>query len=209
MNPFYKIWFWLLIISIIGFIVFLILYEIHIVTSTTFNWLWILFIVSAIFSIIAFILYLVDAYSCPKPCPEVCPKPCPTPCPKPCNEVINYPKTYYEARPYPEPYVEIKPCLGTYVDVPPCPVIKPCSVVKPCLEKPIEIKPCSKPCPKLCPEKIVEVKPCPKPCPEKQYVVSPVNTDVRISNINSPPYIYDTMNSNTTFLQPLNSLAPY
>ena len=64
MNPFRKLWFWLLILSIIGFIISFILFEQYGQTNTgntsTPGWIWIIFIVSFILWIIALILYIVD-----------------------------------------------------------------------------------------------------------------------------------------------------
>ena len=64
MNPFTKIWFWLLVISIIGFIISLIFFEIMGQTApdndSTPAWIWIIFILSIIIFIIAFVLYAID-----------------------------------------------------------------------------------------------------------------------------------------------------
>jgi len=64
MNPITTIWFWLLILSIIGFIIGLIGFETSGETTgnntTTPAWIWVILILSLIFFIIAFILYIVD-----------------------------------------------------------------------------------------------------------------------------------------------------
>ncbi|CAH6419979.1 Hypothetical protein HVR_LOCUS1036 [uncultured virus] len=64
MNPFTKVWFWLLILSIIGFIISLVLYERYGQTNTgnssTPGWIWVIFILSIIFWIVALVLYIVD-----------------------------------------------------------------------------------------------------------------------------------------------------
>lgn len=64
MNPFTKIWFWLLILSIIGFVLTFIFYETMGQTTSGNNstpgWIWIIFILSIIFFIVAFILYAID-----------------------------------------------------------------------------------------------------------------------------------------------------
>lgn len=64
MNPFTKIWFWLLVLSIIGFILSVIFFEIMGEASGGNNstpvWIWIIFILSIIFLIVAFILYIID-----------------------------------------------------------------------------------------------------------------------------------------------------
>lgn len=113
-NPFIKWWFWLLMLSIVGFIIAFIMFE---TTAPDANgdlnpnvWTWVIFAVAAVFLIVAFILYAVDlaAYKrwyeiaeacgelpppkikakivCPPKCPPPpCPQPCPPPpCPKPC-----------------------------------------------------------------------------------------------------------------------------
>jgi len=132
MNPFSKIWFWLLILSIIGFILSFVFFETMGETATgntsTPSWIWIIFILSVVLFIIAFILYSIDMNkyyccletakasgelpSCPEtkcPCPEMkCPepkKPCPQP-KKPCPQ----PK-----KPYPEQYVYMQPAQEQYV----------------------------------------------------------------------------------------------
>jgi len=64
MNPFRKLWFWLLILSIIGFIISFVLFERYGETNTgnasTPGWIWIVFILSFIFWIIALVLYAID-----------------------------------------------------------------------------------------------------------------------------------------------------
>jgi hypothetical protein len=64
MNPFRKLWFWLLILSIIGFIIAFVLFEMYGQTTTgntsTPGWIWIIFILSLLFWVIALILYAVD-----------------------------------------------------------------------------------------------------------------------------------------------------
>lgn len=64
MNPFRKVWFWLLILSIIGFIITFIGYErfgqTNTGTSTTPWWIWIVFGLSFILWAVALILYIID-----------------------------------------------------------------------------------------------------------------------------------------------------
>ena len=64
MNPFRKVWFWLLILSIIGFIISFILFERYGQTNTgntsTPGWIWVIFILSIIFWIVALVLYIID-----------------------------------------------------------------------------------------------------------------------------------------------------
>lgn len=61
MNPFRKLWFWLLILSIIGFIISFVLFEQNSNGNTAApGWIWIIFILSFIFWIVAMILYIVD-----------------------------------------------------------------------------------------------------------------------------------------------------
>jgi hypothetical protein len=64
MNPFTKIWFWLLILSIIGFILSFIFFESMGQTTagntSTPAWIWVIFVLSIIFFVVAFILYAVD-----------------------------------------------------------------------------------------------------------------------------------------------------
>ena len=64
MNPLTKIWFWLLILSIIGFIIALIGFETSGQTNTTNTstpvWIWVVFALSLLFWIIALILYCID-----------------------------------------------------------------------------------------------------------------------------------------------------
>lgn len=93
MNPFKKLWFWLLILSVIGFITSFVMFERYGQTNnpsdSTPVWVWILFIVSAIIWFVALGLYIADyanyvkeqkiAEACglvkPKPQPKIeCPK---------------------------------------------------------------------------------------------------------------------------------------
>lgn len=64
MNPLAKIWFWLLLLSIIGFIVSLIMFEAYGQTNTdeptTQPWIWVMFAISFAFWVIALILYIID-----------------------------------------------------------------------------------------------------------------------------------------------------
>jgi hypothetical protein len=64
MNPFRKLWFWLLILSIIGFIIAFILFERYGQTNTgntsTPGWIWVIFILAIIFWIVALVLYIID-----------------------------------------------------------------------------------------------------------------------------------------------------
>lgn len=64
MNPFMKVWFWLLILSIIGFIIAFITFEssgqgLSNNTSTP-AWVWIILIISFVFLIASFVLYVLD-----------------------------------------------------------------------------------------------------------------------------------------------------
>lgn len=122
MNPFTKVWFWLLLLSILGFIITFILFETMGLTvtgeETASAWIWIVFIVSVILVIIAFILYSIDmneyyrqleiAEACgllPPPCPKKkieCPLKCTetklVECPKSCNteqskQALSVPET--------------------------------------------------------------------------------------------------------------------
>lgn len=64
MNPLVKIWFWLLLLSIIGFIISLVMFEAYGQTNTddptTQPWIWVMFAVSFAFWVIALILYIID-----------------------------------------------------------------------------------------------------------------------------------------------------
>ena len=64
MNPFTKIWFWLLILSIIGFILSFIFFEtLGQTTSGSIStpiWVWIIFVISFVFFVAAIILYCID-----------------------------------------------------------------------------------------------------------------------------------------------------
>ena len=97
MNIFTKFWFWLLILSIIGFIIFVVLYE----QNVTNTFIWVLLGFAIFFFILSIILYIVDvsAYnikitescdnSCNKPLIKSCDKSCDKPliksCDKPCK----------------------------------------------------------------------------------------------------------------------------
>jgi len=63
-NPFNKIWFWLLVLSIIGFFLSFIFFEtsgqVSLNSNVTPTWIWILFSLSLIFFIIALFLYIID-----------------------------------------------------------------------------------------------------------------------------------------------------
>ena len=63
MNPFNKLWFWLLIISLIGFIIALIFLETQSETvighTSTPMWIWIMFGVAGLFFIVSFVLYCI------------------------------------------------------------------------------------------------------------------------------------------------------
>ena len=60
MNIFNKLWFWLLVLSIIGFIVTFILFETITETSAYPPWIWIIFGISISVVLVAFILYIVN-----------------------------------------------------------------------------------------------------------------------------------------------------
>jgi len=68
MNPFTKIWFWLLILSIIGFVATIIMFETLGQTSDN-VWTWTVFVISIILFMLAFILYASD-YPHTKRCEE-------------------------------------------------------------------------------------------------------------------------------------------
>jgi len=96
MNPFVKIWVWLLIFSVIGFIAAFVGSEFRSQSASgeivTPGWIWIVFIISIILFVIAFILYCLDIAAYQKrmeiaeACGELLPKKKMT-CPKPkCTE---------------------------------------------------------------------------------------------------------------------------
>lgn len=64
MNPLMKLWFWLLIISVIGFIVAFVAFERYSVTNNTSTktpgWVWVVLIISFLFWIVSLILYALD-----------------------------------------------------------------------------------------------------------------------------------------------------
>lgn len=63
LNPFKKVWFWILILCIIGFIVSLSLFESMGQTATgssTPIWIWVLFGISILLWIVALVLYSID-----------------------------------------------------------------------------------------------------------------------------------------------------
>jgi hypothetical protein len=64
LNPFTTFWFWLLIFSIVGFIVSIIFYETSGQTATgntsTPGWIWTMFIISIFLFVLSFILYWLD-----------------------------------------------------------------------------------------------------------------------------------------------------
>lgn len=63
LNPFKKLWFWILILSIIGFIISLSTFESMGQTATnnqTPIWIWVIFGISILFWILALILYSID-----------------------------------------------------------------------------------------------------------------------------------------------------
>lgn len=84
MNPFITTWFWLLIISIIGIVISVILFETRNLIDIA-AWIWVLFILSIIFFIIAFALYCIDLYAYHQYIKSLCTQSC-----------IQYPsKIYY------------------------------------------------------------------------------------------------------------------
>ena len=105
MNPFYKLWFWLLIMSIVGYLVAFAMYETFGQTNTAESvtpvWIWVILGVAFLFSIAALVLYIIDynaekkkyeiAVACGEIIPEVpkpieCPKKqCEMPCAKPAS----------------------------------------------------------------------------------------------------------------------------
>lgn len=64
MNPLTKIWFWLLILSIIGFITSFVAFETTSQSNDTPRsrpaWVWVLFIISIAFFLVSFFLYILD-----------------------------------------------------------------------------------------------------------------------------------------------------
>ena len=66
MNPLYELWFWLLIIGIIGLIVAVILFEGYAAKGNGIvsvpNWIWVVFIAAIIVVIISCIIYCYRAY---------------------------------------------------------------------------------------------------------------------------------------------------
>jgi len=68
MNLFTKFWFWLLILSIIGFIIFFIGFEVSVHSNpnnvTTPAWIWVVFGISVFLFIVAAILYYISASCC-------------------------------------------------------------------------------------------------------------------------------------------------
>jgi hypothetical protein len=128
MNPFTKIWFWLLILSIIGLILSFVFFE----TQATNNngqwtvpiWVWVIFILSIVFAIISFILYCFDIAAHYKrlEIAEACGE---LPPPKP-KKKIECPKKECVEKKVIE-CVQRKPCI----EKKPC---KPCIERKPCEE---------------------------------------------------------------------------
>ena len=62
-KPFMKIWFWLLILSIVGFIIYVVVYEQqknNFDGNTMPSWAWLMVIMSIFFLIVSFVLYRLD-----------------------------------------------------------------------------------------------------------------------------------------------------
>jgi hypothetical protein len=118
LNPFKKVWFWILILSIIGFIVALATFE-SMGQTTTGNstpiWIWVIFGLSILFWIVALVLYSIDVAATKRraeiaeACGELPPPPpkkkieCPKKqcvekkvisCSTPCNST-NYPSDHH------------------------------------------------------------------------------------------------------------------
>lgn len=79
MNPLYKVWFWLLILAIFGFIITIIAFENQINTAdTTDLWVWLVLIISILFFIASFALYVTNYTMCKNlmdPCMANCIRP--------------------------------------------------------------------------------------------------------------------------------------
>ena len=131
MNPFTKIWFWLLVLSIIGFILGLIFFETMGQTTTGVNstpiWIWIIFILSLVFLIVAFILYAIDLADYSRKmeiaaaCGELPPPPPPKKieCPRKCVEkrVVECVERKPKKIDCPPP-VKVTPCPPKRIDCP-------------------------------------------------------------------------------------------
>lgn len=132
MNPFIKIWFWLLILSIITLIIFIIVFErygqTNNINSSTPVWVWVIFALAVLFWIVALILYAVDvvAYKKRMEMAEACGEELP---PTPPKKKIECIKTECREKKIIE-CVERKPCeyattgnaVGAVFPVTPIPV---------------------------------------------------------------------------------------
>jgi len=185
MNPVVKVWFWLLILSIIGFIIAIIFFEttgeVAPGVVSTPIWIWIVFAVCLILFIIAFILYIIDLgeyyhwLEIAEACGELPPPPCKKKvvCPPKCVEkrVITCTE---RKKPAPK-------CCTEIVEAPKC--CPEAGTPRCCTKQVVEVVPaptkcCTKevvPPPKCCPEagtprcctrQVVEVVPTPRCCPE-------------------------------------------
>lgn len=144
MNPVTKIWFWLLILSIIGLIAAFIGFELlspngsgEIIVPM---WIWVVFGISIVFLIISFVLYCIDmaAYYHQREIAEACgdlppPQPKkPIVCPPKCVEktIIECLQTSPSC---PPKCVEktVTECVERCaIPQPPCPIIKPpCDII--------------------------------------------------------------------------------
>jgi hypothetical protein len=138
-NPAYKLWFWLLIISIILIIISIVMFETYGQTSFTGvketpPWVWVIFAITLLFWVVALILYALDvaAYNKRLEIAEACGELIPEPkkkieCPKKCVErkVVKF----VEQKPCAEKIEKIeKPCKKK--------LKTPCEKLKtPCEEK--------------------------------------------------------------------------
>lgn len=134
-NPFLKVWFWVLIISIILFIVSFAMFETYGQTpingnSETPTWVWVMFGIAFLFWIAALVLYAIDysSYKRKLAIAEACGELLPVP-PKPKMEC---PKQKCKERRVSQ-VIETKPCAATEIVTmtKPCekPHPKPCDMV--------------------------------------------------------------------------------
>lgn len=172
MNPFTKVWFWFLILSIIGFIVTIILFETNWQTTDT-SWTsttWIVFAISIVLFVFAFILFIIDisAYYRDRDIAEAC------------GELIPCPKKKVEC--------PKKCCVQkTIIE---CTELPPSSTCNPCEPKVIPYNPC-----KPCESKIV-----PYSAPVQMIPVSQIEQPmyIPVNQMGQPIYITDNNTHNGT-----------
>jgi hypothetical protein len=208
-NPFLKVWFWVLIISIILFIVSFAMFETYGQTPINGNsetpiWVWVMFAIAFVFWIAALVLYAIDysSYKRKLAIAEACGELLPPP-PKPKMEC---PKKKCTERRVTE-VVVTKPCATEIVTTTkPCdkPQPKPCDTPQP--------KPCDTPHPKPCdivaPTPVVEVHQTPVQvyqAPAKAVTIS--NGNVALPDIVSAPR-EQAFSAAAVGMKPLSSLAP-